>query len=324
MNLLRSKHILPCFAFAAALAVGAPSLRACSVCGCSLQLRLGRPEGYAVNPGLEADVIYQYYNQDDLRAGTVGADRRDYPTPGAQELQQDTLTRSATVRIDYMPAPGWGIDLDVPSYDRFHSTIAPGDTTLSESRASGLGDARVMARFQTFSMKHSFGLQLGIKLPTGRFNQDFATGPQAGSLLDRGLQLGSGTTDLVVGASYFGRLFPYVGYFGQIAFQQAVEQRDGFAPSATLTMNVGVRYLNSSSVTPMLQINTRIDGREHGVNADVGNSGGDAVYLSPGVTVDAGQNRSIFAFLQVPVYQRVNGLQLEPRWLLSTGVRWRL
>jgi len=26
----------------------------------------------------------------------------------------------------------------------------------------------------------------------------------------------------------------------------------------------------------------------------------------------------------LPVYQRVNGLQLEPRWLLSIGVRLKL
>jgi len=28
--------------------------------------------------------------------------------------------------------------------------------------------------------------------------------------------------------------------------------------------------------------------------------------------------------VQLPVYQHVNGLQLEPRWLLSVGVRWKL
>ena len=30
-----------------------------------------------------------------------------------------------------------------------------------------------------------------------------------------------------------------------------------------------------------------------------------------------------FAFVQLPVLQRVNGLQLEPKWIVSLGSRWR-
>jgi hypothetical protein len=36
-----------------------------------------------------------------------------------------------------------------------------------------------------------------------------------------------------------------------------------------------------------------------------------------------GLKESLFAFLQLPVYQRVNGLQLDPRWLLSVGFRFK-
>lgn len=68
----------------------------------------------------------------------------------------------------------------------------------------------------------------------------------------------------------------------------------------------------------------RWDGHEHGINADIDNSGGTVAYVSPGVAADLNTQVNAFAFVQLPVSQRVNGLQLEPQWLLSVGFRFRL
>jgi hypothetical protein len=48
--------------------------------------------------------------------------------------------------------------------------------------------------------------------------------------------------------------------------------------------------------------------------------GATLVYLSPGATFNVTQRTSVYLFGQVPVYQRVNGYQLEPRWSVSAGV----
>jgi hypothetical protein len=173
-------------------------------------------------------------------------------------------------------------------------------------------------------MQNNLSFQFGLKLPTGGFEQNFATGPQAGSPLDRGLQLGTGTTDVLLGAAWFARPLVNLGVFSQATLDQPLAQRAGFSPSSSLTLNSGVRWLNSSAFTPQLQFNVRWDGREHGVNADVDNSGGTFAYLSPGLTADLTTKVNAFAFVQLPVYQRVNGLQLEPQWLLSVGFRFRL
>jgi hypothetical protein len=296
---------------------------ACSVCGCSLSSDWAA-QGYGMSPGFEESVNYQFYNQDNLRTGTGDVDRSLYPLPNTQEIQQDTLTRSATLGVDYVATPKWGFELQMPYFDRFHSTIAPGDTQVSEARADGIGDVRLLARYQIFHPSRSFGFQFGLKLPTGEFNQNFITGPQAGNLVDRGLQLGTGTTDAILGLSYFGRPASYLGYFAQATVQRALGYRDGFLPSSTLNLNLGVRYLNTSIVTPLVQLNARWDSRERGFYADAEDSGDAAFYVSPGFTVQVGANESLFAFLQLPVYQRVNGLQLDPRWLLSVGFRFRI
>ena len=81
--------------------------------------------------------------------------------------------------------------------------------------------------------------------------------------------------------------------------------------------------MNPSRFTPQLQLNIKTESREHGAQADAANSGGTLAYLSPGLTAELTPNAHGFVFVQLPVYQRVNGLQLEPRWLLSVGVRMK-
>ena len=110
----------------------------------------------------------------------------------------------------------------------------------------------------------------------------------------------------------------------QLLADQPLNYRAGFRPAPSLSFNSGVRLLTTGALTPQLQLNVRWDGRETGANADHDNSGGTSVYLTPGVTLDASARSHVFAFLQVSVYQRVNGLRITPRWLLSVGLRYDL
>jgi hypothetical protein len=312
----------------AALAAGALSLAvvshsyACSVCGCSLSSDWAA-QGYAMTPGLEVGLRFEYFEQSDLRSGTGSVDRSALTFPNDDEIQQRTVNRNTWLDLNYVINSTWAVSAALPYHDRFHTTIAEGDTDISTSHASGLGDVRVLARYQKFDPQQSFSVQFGFKLPTGRFDQNFAEGPQAGELLDRGLQLGTGTTDLLAGVSWFTRPTTTLGCFAQAMLDQPLAARDGFLPSTSLTVSGGVRWLNTSRFTPQLQLNFKAEGREHGDEADTPNSGSTIVYLSPGLTAEVGARVSAFAFVQLPVYQRVNGLQLEPKWVLSTGIRWR-
>ena len=308
---------------AAGLAVSPAPSPACSECGCSLSSDWAA-QGYSSLSGAQFGIRYEYYEQSDLRSGTHQADRTALTLPNDQEIQQNTLNRNVWLGFDYVFNRAWGVSVQLPSYDRFHSTFAPGDTELSISHAHGLGDLQITGRYQNSAMTRSFGLQFGLKLPTGRFDQNFASGPQAGEPLDRGLQLGSGATDLLAGGSYFVRPFARLGCFAQALVDQPLNSRGGFRPAPSLSLNGGLRFLNTGFLTPQVQLNARWDGRESGPNADRDNSGDTLVYLSPGISADLGTRWHAFAFLQVPVYQRVNGLQITPRWLLTLGLRFAL
>jgi hypothetical protein len=50
-------------------------------------------------------------------------------------------------------------------------------------------------------------------------------------------------------------------------------------------------------------------------------SGGTLAYLAPGISVRVGGGASVYGFVQIPVYQNVNSLQLTPSYTVTMGVR---
>jgi len=297
----------------------------CSSCGCTLNSDWSS-QGYTTSSGLHWDLRYDYFDQSQLRAGTGSVSRSSLVAPVEAEIQQHTLNRNVTMGADYSPSREWGVSVAVPYYDRPHTTIGEGATDISSSRSRGLGDVRIIGRYQGFQSDLSIGVQFGLKLPTGRIGDTFQSGSLAGETVDRGLQLGTGTTDLLLGVYTVRTLGARLAYFGNLMLQQPLNSRDEFKPGAGLNLTLGVRYSGDlpASLSPQLQINVRAEKRESGDNADVANSGATLAYLSPGIGFQVARRLDGFAFVQVPVYQHVNGLQLLPRSFFSVGFRYRL
>jgi len=298
-----------------------PSALACSACGCTLSSDWGS-QGLATSNGWRFDMRFDYFDQNQLREGTDSVSRGDIAIPNDREVQQYTINRNYTFALDYSPNKDWGLSLALPWFNRSHGTIAEGDEAISTSHDEGIGDLRVLARYSGFDPQRTTGIEFGVKLPTGKFTDTFDSGPQRGEVVDRGLQLGTGTTDLLLGVYHFDAWNADWGYFGQALLQAPVNSRENFKPGLGLNLNAGVRYTASETFVPQLQINARIEKREQGANADVDNSGATLVYLSPGVTWNLSRRFSAYAFVQAPLYQRVNGLQIEAKWLGSVGVHY--
>ena len=130
--------------------------------------------------------------------------------------------------------------------------------------------------------------------------------------------------DILIGLYHFGALGENTSYFANILAQLSLNSRDRFRPGPGVTASVGVRTQTASGIEPQLQINLRTERRESGVYADVDNSGATLVNLSPGVTMPLSKQTLAYAFAPLPVCQRVNGLQIEPRYTISSGLRWSL
>lgn len=321
MNTLRN-------AIAAALAAGAlglpTSVLACSSCGCTLGAEWA-DSGYSTASGLRLDLRYDFINQDQLRYGSHRVDRTSLAIPNEEEIQQGTLSRFYTLSADYAFNRDWGLSVQLPYLQRDHQTLGENDTEISTSATRGIGDLRLIARYQGFFEDRSWGVQLGLKLPTGQYNDRFKSGPAAedGEIIDRGLQNGSGTTDLIAGVYHYAPLSRDWDQFEQLQLKQALDQRADFRPSTQLIGNAGVRYLGFGTLVPQLQLNGRVEGRETGAQADYANSGSQVVNLSPGLSAALGRQVSVFGFVQLPVYQHYTGYQLAPHYTVSVDLGYR-
>jgi hypothetical protein len=235
--------------------------------------------------------------------------------------------------LDYSFNSSWGVDLQVPYIFRSHSTLGtasdgttPGDGGGQyDSNTSSLGDVKIIGRYQGFTPQHNLGVMFGLKLPTGAHDDTAASsdptspGPVA---IDRGLQPGTGTTDGILGVYYMDTLNKNWDYFGQAMVQKALNSSDHYRPGDGVNLNVGLRYMGNAYVMPQIQLNLRHVEHDNGANADTISTGGTLAYFSPGVTVPLGKKVSLYSFVQVPVYQNVNGVQLAPRYTATMGARY--
>src|SRR5471030_912608 len=212
---------------ASLIAMPTASAFACATCGCSLSTDAAT--GYTAAGGWYMNLEYDYLNQNQLRSGTHAVSPASVAAindhGGDQEVEHGTINRYATLSLTYAANADWNVKLSLPYLDRSHTTygsagnpLAPDQ--LSGAQLNGLGDIKLVASYQGLLPTHNLGLQLGIKLPSGRYggaNADgsgiaglkptaFTSGPLAqnatpDNLLDTSLQLGTGRTDLIAGAN---------------------------------------------------------------------------------------------------------------------------
>ncbi|POZ62091.1 hypothetical protein [Chromobacterium alticapitis] len=306
---------------------------ACASCGCTLSSDW-ESQGFSSQPGLKMDVRYDYLNQNQLRSGSgaISPAAASQLSQGNQEVERYTRNQYLTLGFDYAFSPAWGLNVQIPYLDRKHSTLGTGSDGANladgayDSSTSGLGDIKAIGRYQGFAEARDFGLLFGLKLPTGSHTQTGVStdpaNPGAAAPIDRGLQPGTGTTDAIVGAYYFGELNRSWHYFTQATIQSALAPSDQYRPGTGVNLNLGLRYTGFTGWMPQLQLNARYVQHDAGDNADTVSTGGTLVYLSPGLTVPLTRQTSLYSFAQLPIYQHVNGVQLAPRYTLSVGARF--
>ncbi len=207
------------------------------------------------------------------------------------------------------------------------------------TKSSGWGDLKVgglISLFQSEDHRHNLHLNAGVNLPTGSIDAKDDTPALADAKLPYGMQLGSGSYDLLPGVTYQA----YLGAYNLGAQLTAVlptgrndnDYRLGnsAALSAWVTRHASEAFAYSLRVTAESQ--GKIDGRRSDLNpamvttADADNYGGDSVSLSWGINsyIPSGalQGHRLALEFTLPVYQQLNGIQLEREPCLSAG--WQL
>ena len=278
-------------------ALAAGQALACA-CGCGV-FSVGTSALLPNGAGDTAFLEYDYMNQSRNWSGSSSA-------PAADNADKDIRTDFYTVGLQHMFNRDWGVSAEIPYWNRlFVTTLDSGG--IGGFHHDALGDIRLIGMYTGFSDDLSTGLFFGLKLPTGDY-----TYPN----LDRDTSIGSGSTDTIIGGYHEANLDAanLWTWFAQGQWQRAFKSRGGYRPGNELDAATGVYYSGwefgtKSSLAPVLQVLVSDRWQDSGPLASAVGSGYQRLLVAPGLEFDTGKLK-LYADIELPVYQNVNGNQL--------------
>ena len=310
---------------AAAIALAAHDSRAsCGAAFCLVNTDWSA-QGYSSEAGARFDLRYEYIDLDQPRSGS---DRVSVGQVPRHHDEVQTVNRNWVAGADWNFGNAWGASISIPYVDRDHTHIHnhQGGKIVEIWHFRNLGEVRVQGRYdflashEKVEMQQASGVMFGIKLPTGKY--DVANGD--GDIAERTLQPGTGTTDLLLGMYWHGQMpLDDSSWFARVQGTLPMNERAGFRPGKQLSIDGGLRYGIARDVGLMLQLNYLVKGRDSGDQAEPDDSGQAQLLMSPGISWNPAKNAQVYAFVQLPLFQHVNGVQLTADWSALAGVSWR-
>lgn len=302
--------------------------------GANCFLVTGAQEGMAPAGGITVDLSYRFVPMDQPQIGSekvaealapaIHFDDGEIEPDAHRELR----TNNELVQLDvaFGISDRTSVAIAFPLINnRLHEHVDIADPLNEEFSAqnyNGFGDVRVMVR-RAFhqSLRHLFTAGLGIKTPTGEYKLRNA---HEGSINEPGVQPGTGSWDPIVTMHYTWQIRPRaLDWFIAGSWQYATVNNLDYRFGDTRILNTGVDYLftrGGRDITLSAQLNARNAPRDEFLGQDVPSTGGTWIYFTPGVRVATSEQTSLYAHVQLPVYQRVNESNLVPRYGLVLGL----
>ena len=282
------------------------------------------------------DLNFQYIDQDQLRHGTHSGFVDGFETEH-RELQ--TVNRITTLQLGWFVTPKLQLGISTPLVSRTHRHVELESDELEKWNFNALGDASINGRYELFRSSapesSSLWLTAAVKLPTGaRHEQSEGEEPEEAEVT---LQPGSGSTDFTIGATYQSGIIrqtslsgemgnsTLIPYFISTTYRRNGSGTHGYRRGDELQLNVGSEYPLNDTLHLLAQVNGRRQRRD-GVGSteeDPALTGGTHLYASPGVRALLGNHLSAYGYVQIPIYEKVNGLQLVSRVNYVLGVQHR-
>jgi len=258
-----------------------------------------------------ACIQYAYQDQNRNWSGTSQA-------PAANNDDKEIRTDFVTFGLQYMFNRQWGVQAELPYDFRYFKTLDDAGDVVSR-RWNQLGDIRLEGIYTGFFEDLSAGVTLGAKLPTGSHTFD-------ADVVDRDTQIGTGSTDVLLGGFYRGRLTRdnQWDWFAQLQLDVPALIQDAYRPGLELDTAAGIDYqgfsLGRVRIAPVAQVIFSERTSDSGANAaSPVASGYQRIMLSPGVEFHVHPVK-IYADAEFPVYQNFTGSQLAAPVLFKVSL----
>jgi hypothetical protein len=264
---------------------------------------------------------------------------------GSSTLTDEVTTKYVSMFLSANYATGrWGFTVSLPFIYRFQRNSFTGtpslhyqhlnrpvstvdSSSLESNSVRGIGDGTALVRYailaesgETFA---SLFLQGGMKVATGSTSARDASG----YLLHPHLQVGTGTTVALVGASgsYGGFKESFdVSVLAGIPVRTSGVFREATSFNYDATFHIRL-FPDDAEDGPMLVQNLgvigRVSGKELYKGTDVLDSGGHYMFFNVGLSFIPVPSFTIELFAQIPMIKDLTGNQLDEQFRLASGMQ---
>ena len=290
-----------------------PGLSLACACGCGI-FDVGTSSMYASHAGGMVFAEFDYLDQSHNRSATSSA-------PAANNEDKAIRSSFHTLGGQYQFNRSWGVSIEVPYWHRYFQTTDADSGAIVSATHGAMGDIRIKGAYTGLSADMSTGLTFGLKL---------ANGDTRYPNFDPDTQIGSGSTDVLLGGYHLGRLTAdnRWSYFLQGQWDQPVAHQDNYRPGAEGVVAAGAYYEGWTSVSglklsPVAQLRAVYRRPDGGVDALTADTGYTRALVSPGVEIAKG-NARVYADVAVPLYTNARGNQLfaNEMWKLNASYRF--
>jgi hypothetical protein len=305
----------------------APSVVHACACGCGV-FDVG---GSSMIPNGQGGMAFLQYDYQDQNRNWSGFSQAPAANNGDKEIE----THFITAGVQYMFNNNWGFKVEMPyDYRTFKTVTAdqnvpPG--TVATVNWGALGDIRLEGIYTGFFADKSAGVSFGLKLPTGDYTHNNAYGD-----VDRDSEIGTGSTDILLGGFYRGNITKDENWdwFAQFLLDVPTLTQAGYRPGVELDSAAGIDYkgfsVGRARISPLAQVIVSERTSDSGSNASGGSnddpadgvsSGYQRVMLSPGVEFHIHPVK-IYADAEFPVLQHFTGNQMAAPMLFKLSVSY--
>lgn len=292
-----------CVAAAAAPGVG----HACA-CGCGI-FDVGTSAMFPTHSGGMVYLEQDYMDQNQNWSGTAGA-------AAIANSDRRIRTNFWSVGTQYTFDRKWSAVVELPYWQRRFITLGDNGGPAAFDH-SALGDLRLKGIYTGFSEDLSTGITFGVKLPTG--DSTYAH-------FDPDTEIGSGSTDVLLGAYHLGRLTAdnRWSWFTSAQWQQPIAHKSEYRPGSELDTIAGVyyggwRFGGSVRIAPLLQVAGSYRGHDGGTLGHPQDSGYIRAFITPGAEIDVGRMR-IYTDVSRAAFTNASGNQLVARTLFRLNL----
>jgi hypothetical protein len=287
-----------------------------------------------------AQFNYSFTRMDKLKEGTtersldyVKAKSGYMSLPVTMDMMKYTLTAGygfspafkAFVSVPYIRNT---MDMTMFSGMWMDSTMAP---------VSGMGDITAMGLYRLYTDRevrptNAITLGFGVKTPTGSFTE--RSSPT--KYVHAHMQPGTGSWDPFLSLIYTKMANPFLVQ-ADVTYQYTTRNREGYEFGDSTAVNITGKYavvkeFNVTASLTYLHVNKASD-RSTGTAQyapagntslmdDPANTGGNSLWFSPGLQLLPLKNSLIDLKVQLPVWERVNGIQLVSSYRILAGISY--